>query len=246
LNQLPILGNPLKSISCALRGLILLWTPGLRRYVWVPVLINLVLFSFAFWIASYYFRELIEWLIPTWMDWLRWLLWPLFGLTLLMLFIFTFSLLANLIAAPFYGRLAAKTEEIVFGRHSVQVEQLRSQAVFSSVGSELNRIWYFLSRSLPLLILLVIPGINFIASILWLIFSAWFLALEYMAYSLETRGLLFPQQRSVIKKHRLSAIAFGGIVMLGLAIPLLNLLVPAAAVIGATVYVADNDTGLVN
>ena len=246
MSYLRFLGDPLRSINCALQGLILLWRPGLRRFVWVPVLINIGLYSVAFWLATYYFSELIEWLIPSWLDWLSWLLWPLFALTLLMLFIFTFTLLANLIACPFYGRLAAKTEEIIVRRKPVQAEQIRTKAVFLSIGSELKRIWYFLSRSLPLLVLLVIPGVNFFASLLWLAFSAWFLALEYMSYSLEMHGLLFPQQCRIIREHRLSAIAFGGVVMLGLAIPFLNLFVPAAAVIGATLYVTGNDANLVN
>ena len=122
----------------------------------------------------------------------------------------------------------------------MQTEAFNYPGILPSITSELKRLLYFLSRGMPILILLVIPGINIIGSILWLAFSAWFLALEYMAYSMELRGLLFPQQLQILKKKRWSSIAFGGVVMLGLAIPILNLLVPAAAVIGATVYVAEN------
>lgn len=234
-----MLGSPLNSAKYALKGLFLLGTPGLRRYVWAPLLINLVLFSLAFWTASYFFAELIEWLIPSWLDWLRWLLWPIFAITLLLVFLFSFTLVANLIACPFYGRLASKTKQIVIGSESAQTEEIISAGILPSIASELKRVLYFLSRGLPILVLLIIPGVNIIGSILWLAFSAWFLALEYMAYSLELRGLMFPQQLHLLKKKRWSAITFGGMVMLGLAVPVFNLLVPAAAVIGATVYIAN-------
>jgi CysZ protein len=56
---------------------------------------------------------------------------------------------------------------------------------------------------------------------------------------LEARGILFSEQRDMIGKRRVETLAFGGAVMLGLAIPVLNVLIPPAAVIGATLYFAD-------
>lgn len=62
------------------------------------------------------------------------------------------------------------------------------------------------------------------------------MALEYMAYPLENEGLLFSEQKQLLKSMRLGALSFGGIAVLGLTIPLLNIIVAPAAVIGATVY----------
>ena len=67
-------------------------------------------------------------------------------------------------------------------------------------------------------------------------FSAWFLALEYTAYPLENHGVLFTEQRHMMKKMRFGATGFGAVAMLGLAVPVLNIFISPAAVIGATVY----------
>ena len=97
-----------------------------------------------------------------------------------------------------------------------------------------------------MLILFVIPGVTLIAPIVWILFSAWFLALEYMSYSLDEHGLSFFEQRNQVKKFRLGATAFGGITMLGLSIPILNILVPPAVVIGATAYILSAKEGGAN
>lgn len=185
-----------------------------------------------------YFSDLLSWLIPNWLQWLEWLLWPLFFLSLLLLTFVTFTLIANILAAPFYGMLAKKAEALFIGGTPVIDEPASSlyHNVSSSMGSELIRLIYFILRALPILILFIIPGINIIAPILWFMFSGWFLALEYGSYPLEQKGLLFTEQRMTLNKFRLGAIAFGCISMLGLTVPLLNIFVPPASVVGATAY----------
>jgi CysZ protein len=102
--------------------------------------------------------------------------------------------------------------------------------------AELKRAGYLLSRALPLLVLSIIPGINVIAPFLWALFGAWGMALEYMAYPLENAGVLFSEQKQLVKSIRLGALSFGGVAAMGLTIPVLNIIVAPAAVIGATIY----------
>ena len=210
------LNNPIHAIQWPFIGLRLLMKPGFRRYIWGPVLINLLVYSLAFWAASEYFSSLLSWLIPGWLSWLEWLIWPIFFTTLVLITFFTFTLLANLFAAPFYGKLAQKTEEYLLGKKAVpdKPESL-VKGIISSMASELKRLSYFFLRAIPLLILFVIPGVNLIVPIVWIIFSAWFLALEYMSYSLDEHGISFFEQRNQVKKFRLGATAFGGITMPG-------------------------------
>ncbi|MEQ1530137.1 MAG: EI24 domain-containing protein, partial [Methylococcales bacterium] len=142
---------------------------------------------------------------------------------------------ANLLAAPFYGRLAAKTLAVVTGQPLAVVEP----PIAKVMSAELKRAGYFALRTVPLLILSVIPGINLIAPLLWALFGAWGMALEYMAYPLENAGILFAEQKKLLASVRLGSLSFGGIAALGLAVPLLNIFVAPAAVIGATIYVND-------
>jgi CysZ protein len=145
---------------------------------------------------------------------------------------FSFTVLANLIAAPFYGKLAAKTLSIVTGEAGAGEEQPLAKVMVA----ELKRMGYLVVRALPLLLLFIIPGINVIAPFLWALFGAWGMALEYMAYPLENEGMLFTEQKQLAKSIRLGALGFGGITMAGLTLPLLNIVVAPAAVIGATIY----------
>ncbi|NJD05581.1 MAG: hypothetical protein FIA97_03670, partial [Methylococcaceae bacterium] len=56
--------DPLLVIRCLLRGLKLLSSPQLRPFVWLPLLINLVVYSLGFWLAGHYFGAAMDWLLP--------------------------------------------------------------------------------------------------------------------------------------------------------------------------------------
>jgi CysZ protein len=140
--------------------------------------------------------------------------------------------LANLIASPFYSQLSAKTIELISG----QANTIEEQALSKVIWSEITRLTYLVSRMLPLLLLFIIPGINLIAPFVWALFGAWGIGLEFMAYPLENQGLLFKQQKLDAKSRRIGVLSFGGLTVVGLSIPVINLIVAPAAVIGATVY----------
>lgn len=228
--------NPLAGPAYLLRGLRMLAEPGLRHFVWVPLLINLALYSAGAWVGAHYFSAALNWLIPAWLEWLRWLLWPLFALLLSVFAFFSFTLVANWVASPFYGPLAEKVRRDL-GQPAPEAGEAGFWAgVAGDLASETRRMGYFALRALPLLLLSAIPGVNVAAPFLWMLFGAWSLSLEYLAYPLEARGVRFDRQRELVKAHRLESLSFGGAVLLGLSVPLLNILIPPAAVVGATLY----------
>jgi len=227
-------GNtPIFALSCLLQGVKLLNHPQLRKYLVIPLFINVVLYTSAFILGYHSVSALIHEFIPDWLSWLNWILWPLFFVSFLIVGFFTFTLVANLIAAPYYSQLSAKALQIVLGQDVPIVEQPWNKVFMG----ELNRIGYLVVRILPLLVLFVIPVVNLIAPVLWALFAAWGFAMEYMAYPLENRGLSFPDQKQFLQQSRWGALSFGGVAGLALTLPLINLLVGQAAVIGATIYV---------
>lgn len=232
---------PQASLSAAhlLRGLRLLASPGLRRFVWAPLLVNLVLYGAALYAGIRYFSLFMQWLLPAWLGFLAWVLWPVFALAFVLLMYFSFTAVANLIGSPFYGRLAEKTWAMVQGDNVELPEQSLGKEMAAGIATELGRLGYFVARAVPLLILFAIPGVNLVAPFLWMAFNAWFLALEYLAYPLELQGVVFERQRELAKGMRTGVFGFGGAAMLGLAVPGLNILIPPAAVVGATLYVAE-------
>ncbi|MGD2119129.1 MAG: sulfate transporter CysZ [Chromatiales bacterium] len=221
-----------------LRGLGMIFQPGLKRYVILPLLISVLILSAFGWLAIEQFDATINWLIPqdSWLQWLNWLLWPLFVLTYLVLVFYGFTFVANLVGAPFNSKLA----EAVVARLDDSIELPPSEPFFAdvskSIGSEIRKMLYYLVRAIPLLILILVPGIGPFASLLWLLFSIWFMALEYVAYPLENQKLLFKEQKSLLRKKPISALSFGGGATLLLLIPIVNLAAMPAAVAGASIY----------
>ena len=225
--------NPAFALSCLLEGLKLLTHQDLRKYLLIPLFINLVLYSGVFVLAYYSVSGLIQQFIPEWLSWLSWILWPLFFVSLFILGFFSFTLLANLIAAPYYSSLSAKTLQIISGQTAAGPELPWDKVFFG----ELKRIRYLLLRILPLLLLFIIPVVNLIAPVLWALFAAWGIAMEFMAYPLEDRGLPFAEQKQFLQQARFGVLCFGGATGLGLTLPIINLVIAPAAVIGATIYV---------
>ncbi len=230
--------NPLTGARYLIRGFGLIMRPGLRRFVLIPLLVNIIIFSLLAWFGISQFQELIDWLLPeeSWFAFLRWLLWPLFALTMLLVIVYSFTVLANLIAAPFNSQLAEQVELILSGSSPAQASGSIMKNLIPALRSELVKLGYFLIRVIPLLILFAIPGVNIIAPFLWLLFNAWFLALEYADYPMANHNLDFKTQHIRLKAARLTSLGFGGSTTLLMMIPVLNFLAMPAAVAGATVY----------
>lgn len=234
------------------RGLRRITEPGLRRYVWLPLLINVVVFIALFWLGGAAFQDLLDWLLPnadagpnagwwaTLTDWvltvLRWILWPLFALAAALVAFYTFTISANLIGAPFNEFLARRVEHLATnGREPAEPDEggLAAQAV-GSVADELRKLLYFAAIAIPLLLLFLVPVVQIAAPFLWAAFGAWAAALEYMDYPLGNHGIRFRDQRTRLRRRRMLVFGFGaGVVVLTL-IPVLNLVAMPSAVIGAT------------
>ena len=89
------------------------------------------------------------------------------------------------------------------------------------------------------LVLLFIPVANLAIAPLWFIFGAYMLAFEYMDGPMGNRGWAFEAKLAHLDTHRMRHLGFGSLVTLMTAIPLANLVVMPAAVIGATLLYLD-------
>jgi CysZ protein len=236
-----MVNNPLAGASYLLRGLGLLTKPGLRPFVLIPLMVNIIVFSLLIWLGIDQFEQLMDRFLPSdesWLAWLRWLLWPLFAITLLLIIFYTFTVIANLIASPFNGLLAEKVELHLGGslpNGPTGAKQMVKDVV-PSVLSELRKLLYFLIRAIPLLILFLIPVLNIVAPFLWMAFSAWFLAVEYADFPMANHKLAFKQQHARLKQARFSSLTFGAGLTLMMMVPILNFVAMPAAVAGATLF----------
>ena len=229
--------NPVSGALYFARGLAIITRPGIRAYVVVPLLINVVLFSALIYFGAAWLTDFATTMLPEWLDFLAWVLVPLFIVSALMAGFYVFNVVANLIAAPFNGLLADAVERHLTGRAPASEDggwRMFVKGLVPSVVAEFRKLWYVAIRSLPPLLLFLIPGINVLAWLVWMLLGAWMLAVTYVDYPMSNHGVSFDALRQRLWARRFLSLGFGGAAMAALTVPVLNFLVIPCAVAGAT------------
>ncbi|MDH5600227.1 MAG: sulfate transporter CysZ [Gammaproteobacteria bacterium] len=236
-----MISNPLAGAGYFLNGLKLISKKGIRTYVLIPLFINIIIFALGLWFAIDQFGIFIEWALadlPTWLSWLEWFMWPLFALTFFGLVFFTFTIIANIIASPFSGPLANAVEKHLTGNNSPAPTKPFIKEVKDSLANELIKLKHSLFLMMPLVFLSLLsfafPLVSPAVAILWFIYAAWVLTLEYADFPMANHGMAFRHIREKLAEKRILSLAFGSMAMLATLIPFINFLVMPVAVAGAT------------
>lgn len=230
------------------QGWQLIRLPGIRRFVIVPLALNFLLMGGAF---IWLFFRLEQWLpalmsyVPDWLHWLNYLLWPLTVIFVLLVFSYFFSTVANWIAAPFCGLLAEQLEAKLTGK---PMPDSGWAGMVKDIPRIMKREWqklaWYLPRALVLLLLYFIPGFGqTVAPVLWFLFSAWMLSIQYCDYPFDNHKVSFRQMRTSLKRHKTDVMQFGALVSLFTMVPILNLAIMPVAVCGATAMWVDRYRG---
>lgn len=228
--------NPAPGIESFVEGFRLARHPALRYYTWVPVLISLVICSAGLYFAfDYVIGATNRWIatLPDWLSWLDLLLKPLLYLFGVLGGTWLFGLLAVLIASPFLGAFSMALERIRFGS-APQVETNIWTDISSSLIREARKLLYYLPRLLLVFVFTLIPVVNLAAPVIWILFGAWTLAVQFVDYPAENRQQPFQATLDRLKTNRIAALAFGACATGVLMIPLLNFLLIPVAVAGGT------------
>jgi len=223
------------------QGLSLITTKGLRRYVIIPLSINLVLFAIAFFFLM---SQVATWVdgiltfIPQWLDFLEYLLWPFLVITVVLSMAFTFTMVANFIAAPFNALLSEKVELHLTGQ---ALPEQGLGAFLADVPRMLKREWtkfvYCVPRALVFLIAFFLLPV--IGQVMWFLFTSWMMAIQYCDYPYDNHKISFDKMRAQLRGDVTGSYSFGITVSIASMVPLLNLLVMPVAVCGATAMWVD-------
>ena len=212
----------------------MLLQPELRWYVLWPLLINVLVFIGIFYWSSGLFSQAMAFLtgwLPDWLAFLEYLFWPLFFLMMLAIVFFTFTLVGNLIAAPFNALLSEKVQQMEGAELPDSGWKDLLAILPRSIIRELRKMAYFLPRALVLLLLSFIPVVG---AVLWFMFNGWMMAIQYCDYPADNRGISFPETLQQLKQNNPASWFFGSTVNLVMLIPLLNLVMIPAGVVGAS------------
>ncbi len=225
-------------------GARLMFHPGLRPYLIVPLVINCLLFFGLTYLLFSYLDSFMQWdfNLPAWLEFLektlRWVAWILIVVILVITYGYTFNIITNIIAAPFYGLLAQKTEELVQG--TLPADEPLHRLIPRVTAREIQKLLYFIIRGvivfLCLILLGTIPLLNLAIPVVGALWTAWSMAIQYSDYPADNHQVSFSRLRKKLRKSPYSSIGFGGTVMGISMIPVLNIIAMPAAVTGGTLF----------
>ncbi|MBN6065227.1 sulfate transporter CysZ [Aggregatibacter actinomycetemcomitans] len=212
---------------------------GLRRFVIMPILLNVLLLCGLFWLFLNQIGGYIDGImsyIPDWLSWLSGVLLLLSILMILVLFYFIFTTLSGFIAAPFNGLLAEKVEKMLTGE---SLQDMSLWDFMKDVPRMLAREWQKLVYSLPKIIALFLLGFvpllgQTVIPVVTFLFTAWMMAIQYCDYPFDNHKIPFGMMKNELAIKRNVTVTFGGLVTLCTFVPVVNLVIIPVAVCGAT------------
>lgn len=225
-----------------IKGFELIRLKGIRRFVFIPLTVNLLLFAFAFYTMfmqlDIYMAKLEQWL-PEFLSWLTTVLWPIAVLFILITFSFVFSSVANWIAAPFNGLLSEKVEALLT---NTQPPKGSATDIVKDVPRTLSREWckfrYYLPRAVGFFLLSWF--LPLIGQVIWFFFVAWMMAVQYKDYPFDNHKINFDEMKDELKKRKGLSYSFGITTALFSMVPIVNLVIMPVAICGATALWVDH------
>jgi CysZ protein len=231
-------------------GRFLLQNPGLLKYILVPFLINLAVFSGALYLGLHFFNDFVIHRLPQGDAWywifLYYFLWILAALVTAVGVFFSFSVVGNFLASPFNDLLSQRTEEKLAGKRdrgsfSLKIFWHESLQTYKEEG---KRMLFFLGGMVLLLFLNLIPWVGtLLYAITSFIFTLFFLDAEFTGFFFSRRHWTFHQQRRYILARKSLMSGFGTAILAILAIPFLQFFCIPVAVVGATSLCLENPEG---
>ena len=229
--------NFFKGIMYWVRGFQALTTDGLKRFIILPIGFNLLFFSGLFYVLYHYLLTYTNYYVdklPSWLGFLSWIFFILFLIGFIALFLLLFTVILTVIAAPFNGLLAEKTQKLLY--HSTIPSQSFTQIALRTIKRQGQFLSYFLPRLLVMGLLFFVPLIQPIYPVLWFIFAAWMLSMQYQDFAMDNNLIDFHDMKQKIKDKPSQTLGFGLIINLISIIPIFNILVMPAAVIGSVIF----------
>lgn len=228
------------------RGLKLLLRPELRKFILIPLAVNCILFFTLTSLLLGYLANLnFDINFPEWLAWLKFaekilklIGWFVIAVVVIIGYGYSFNIITNIIAAPFYGVLAQKTEEMLTG------EKLEDEPLYKmiprTIFRELQKLLYFITRGIFVFLVMVLFGTVVIlapfAPAVGLVWSAWSMSIQYVDYPADNHQMDFESLRKILRAKKFSSLGFGATVMTCSMIPVVNIFAMPAAVTGGTLF----------
>jgi len=215
---------------------LLLAEKTLRTVLWrilaLLFVLMLMLTGGVYWLAEY----LAALWLPSGDAWywqiLSWLVWLLSIILALLFGVVSFTALGSVAAAPWLDELAMRTEALTGRNIDVHPASWWQQIVHSLVNS-IRPLFGLLIWGCVALVLFFIPLIGQVAAtVVWGYASIRFLNYELMDPVASRKGWNFKRRKQALGQHNFFYLGFGGTALGLMLVPVVNLFVLPAAVVG--------------
>lgn len=227
----------IKGVMSFLGGLQwLLQKNELRAVLWRIAALLLVLMT----LLGFGVFALADWLIGLWIPegdawyWqlLTWLLTALAMFLALLVGVVSFTLMGSIAVAPWLDMLAVRAGRIA-GQDMQENADSWGKQMARSVANAILPLTSLLLAGVLVLLVVWIPVLGQLAAtVIWTLATVMFLNYELMDTHASRQGLKFGQRKAILKQRRFYWLGFGGLAMLLMMVPVVNLLVIPAAVVG--------------
>lgn len=237
-----------KEVKSGLHYFVMGWSlisqQGLRRFVIMPILLNIILMIGLLWLFITQISGMIEWVmnfLPNWLDWMSSIMFIASLVMILTVFYFSFTMLSGFIAAPFNGLLAEKVEKMLTGEVMIETNmQDFIKDVPRMLAREWQKLWYSLPKYIALFLFGFMPFLGqTVVPIIAFVFGAWMMAIQYCDYPFDNHKISFHAMRFKLAQNRTQSLVFGALITLCTLVPIINLVVIPVAVCGATAMWVD-------
>lgn len=217
--------------------------PVLIRYSITPMIINLIIYGSVFFFTyRWLIGSLESWLgINTggagfWLQFLHIILLIISFLLLLFICYLVFTILGNLITAPFNEEISQRVEEIV-AKESLHKMGFWEDA-YISIKGEAEKLVFYLFFLFLIFLLNFIPVIgNIFSAVIGTIFSFYYNALDFLDYPMTRKKMRFKQKLKVTRSGKLLTYGFGCAAFLMMFLPVVNVFMkPILVVAGTSLY----------
>jgi CysZ protein len=219
----------------------LLANPSLLKYVAIPFVINVLVFSATLYWGVDLFNGMVgEYLGPQ--DVWYWqviavIVKVIAGLVTAVVVFFAFTVVGNLIASPFNDVLSERTEQLLTGQRNDAPFSLKifMADMWRVLGDEVRKMTIFVVLMIFLVLFNFVPVAGPpVYGFFSVVLTLFFLVVEYTGYVFSRKHLGFSDQRRFILGNFMASVGFGLAVMCMLLIPFVQFITIPIAVIAAT------------
>ena len=215
---------------------LLLGHAEVREILWrmlaVLLVLMVVLASATFWLIDY----ITALWIPAGDTWywqvLSWLAGALAFILAMLCGIVSYVMLGSAVSAPWLDDLAVRTEAI-FGEGISLLESGWMQLMLQSLSNSIRPLLGLVPWGVVALLFFWFPPLS---TLIWTYGAVRFLAFELIDTTASRRGWSYQERKKMIVGNRWFYLGFSGFAMVLLMVPILNLLVIPAAVVGHSQY----------